>query len=140
MIDDLELAVRAIADDIRYPQTPDMTERVMERLQRAPAREPLPSRSRLVFALAAAAMIAVALVAAVSLSPSARRAVADWLGVDGIRITFDDSAPQEPSDNDLFLGSQVSADQAADAVDFDIAVPQELGEPDGYYFNRYVEG
>ena len=140
MIEDLDVALRAVADDIRYPQTPDMTGDVMARVRRAPVREPVTSRSRLVFALAAAALIAVALVAAVSLIPSARRAVAGWLGVDGIRITFDDSAPRDPIDNELFLGTPVSADQAAHAVDFDIAIPEELGEPDGYFVMRYVEG
>lgn len=132
----IETSLRSIGRDIAYPETPELTGPVMQRIARAPRTAPAPSRWSFRFALAAAAAIAIATFAAMALSPSARRAVADWLGVDGVRITFDDPVPAESLGEELFFGEPVSVEEAQALVDFDIAVPAELGSPDAVY----VEG
>jgi hypothetical protein len=66
--------------------------------------------------------------------------VADWLGIDGIRIEFDDSPSGPAPGDDLALGRRVSLSEARSLVDFDLAVPGALGEPDGVFHNRYVAG
>ena len=136
----IEDRIRAVALEIDYPPTPDMTSAVTARLRHEPAPVPLSRRSRLRPALAVAAAILVVLVATLGFSPSARRAVAGWLGVDGIRITFDEGVGDVPTVDDPQLGDRVSEETAAAGVAFEILVPAELGPPDGYYLNRDVEG
>ena len=127
---ELESALRTLGRDLSYPETPDLRGAVMARIESAPDPVPIGSRSRFRIALVAAAVVAIASVATVGLSPSARRAVADFLGVEGIRIEFDDSAPVEPRPSDRQLGERMTLAEAQTIVDFDIQVPAELGEPD----------
>lgn len=136
---ELETRLRALGRDVSYPHTPDVRNAVMARIERAPEFVVTGSPSRFRFALVAAVAAAIALIATVGLSPSARQAVADFLGVEGIRIEFDDSAPVEPGETDLQLGSRITLAEAQDAVEFDLAVPAELGEPDAVYIIRYAE-
>ena len=138
---ELDSALRTVARDVSYPATPDMTAAVMERVRHVPVAPVVVARpARFRFALAAAAVIAVAMVATVGLSPSARRAVAGWLGVDGIRITFDETERTQTVLGDLFLGQPSTLAEAQAAVEFDIAIPAELGAPDGVYVMRHIEG
>ena len=136
----IEERLRALALEIDYPPTPEMGSAVGARLRREPAALPVASRSWLRPALAVAAAIVVALVATLGFSPTARRAVAGWLGIDGIRITFDEGITDVPTVDDPQLGDRVAAETAAAGVAFDVLVPAELGPPDGYYLNRDVEG
>ncbi|MGH2807277.1 MAG: hypothetical protein ACRDKT_08375, partial [Actinomycetota bacterium] len=86
--------------------------------------------------VAAAAGVVVAL--AILALPTTRSAVADFLGIDGIRISFDDP-PDEPVSNELALGRRVDFDEAQSYVGFDLKVPQRLGDPDDIYINRYAD-
>ena len=137
---ELESTLRALGSDIAYPATPNMTAAVMHRVGPVPRPAPIARGPRFRLALVAAAVLAIATVATVGLSPTARRAVADWLGVEGVRITFDDSAPDLPSNGDPAFGRKVSLAEAEELVDFDIAIPAELGEPDAVYFMDVQDG
>ena len=135
----LETHLRMVGESLRYPETPDLTGNVTQRVTRAPSSVITPVRSR--FALGLAAAAAVALVAVVGVSPTARKAVAGWLGVDGIRITFDgDDELDQPVGEKLYLGSPATAGEAREAVAFEIATPAALGEPSAYYVRPGVEG
>lgn len=137
--DDVEAALRALGRAVRYPEMSDMTGAVMARITRAPS--PVRRRaSRPGVMLVAAATVAALLIVGIGVSPSARRAVAGWLGVDGITITFENDLPRVGLGSDLALGEQVPLDAAQDAVDYDIAVPTELGAPDGVFLARSVDG
>src|SRR5206468_6800824 len=97
----LERLVVQVGSLVDYPVLPDMSVAVSGRLQQAPAPSPWsPGSLRLrlrrglrpVF-VPAWQPVAVALIVLVALlsgtlafSPSARRAVADWLGLRGVRI------------------------------------------------------
>ncbi len=136
---ELERSLRDAAPRVPYPPTPDIRAAVVKRVRRAPDPVPIVTRSRLRLALAAACVAVSATVATVGLSPSARRAVADWLGVDGVRISFD-NVPLEGLEDELNLGRRVSFKEAQEVVDFEIAVPAVLGEPDAVFVRRDVEG
>jgi hypothetical protein len=92
---------------------------------------PITPRRRWVPA-AAASVILVALLLVVS--PQAREAVADLLGVAGIEIEFRPEL-EEPVGSDLDLGRAVSLQEAVESVGFPVSVPELPGEPDGVYIS-----
>ena len=136
----LEVDLRVVGDRLSFPETPDLTTKVMQRIASAPVRTLSPRRFRPGLVAAAAVGLAVALVVFLGTSPSARRAVAGWLGVDGIKITFDDRGSEQQVGSDLSLGSRVSLQDAQGVADFDIATPRALGEPDAYFVRDVAGG
>ncbi len=77
----------------------------------------------------------VVLVASLLLiSPRARQAVADFLGVAGIEIEFELEL-EPPIGEGLGLGGPVSLEEASDSVGFGVSVPSVLDEPDGVYLS-----
>jgi uncharacterized protein DUF4367 len=94
--------------------------------------------------------VAVALVALVSaltgtltFSPSARDAVARWLGLRGAGLEVVPSlppAPSRPLGEGLFLGRQVSLAVAEASVPYGVVVPtlSELGSPDEVYVDGRI--
>jgi hypothetical protein len=83
----------------------------------------------------------VAVISAVLLlSPTAREAVADWFGVGGVRITFDDEKPRLGAP--LGYGERVDAARAEELAAFDLRMPNVagLGEPDEYYVDLRIPG
>jgi hypothetical protein len=133
----LETRLVDLGSHIEYPAVPALTSLVRERIASAPARPLSWSRRPAVLVAAAAVMIAVLGVVAV---PTSREAVADFLGIDGIRISFDDPPAGEPVGTELALGKRVTFDEAEDYVGFDLKVPERLGDPDDIYLNRYAPG
>ena len=138
--------VRALQDarsHVAYPSTPDLAAPVRERLERAPA--PGPSRRRVwlepSWRLAAVGVALAIFLFAGSLTtlPSWRRAVADFLGVRGIRIELDERLPENIG-RELDLGERVSLADAEDAVGFDVLVPELLGTPGEVYVGEPPEG
>ncbi len=91
-------ALRELAAHLDYPPTPDLARAVRERLASAPTRRPRWYAPRLLLAprrLALAALLVAALVGAtLALSPTARNAVAEWLGLPGLTIIY---APDTPT-------------------------------------------
>jgi hypothetical protein len=154
--DGLERALRAAAPFVAYPDVADLAAVVSRRLREdavpAPARRRWTGvdlrravrpvlRPALQPALARAA-IALALIVTVLggtlvFSPSARRAVAGWLGLRGVKIevTPSSSPPRSPTPLGfgLDLGTQMTLAQAQAAVPFRILIPADLGAPDEVY-------
>ncbi|HXF57808.1 MAG TPA: hypothetical protein VNO34_09635 [Actinomycetota bacterium] len=96
---------------------------------------------------AAAAVLSLLLVltVALSLSPGARRAVAGWLGVGGVRVRVEatsPAAPVRPLGGGMDLGVRASLERAREAVEFPLLLPRlpELGAPDEVYLGRDLPG
>jgi hypothetical protein len=134
---DLQRALTDLAPAVGFPETPDLAGRVAAIVaQPAPARR----RLRLLPALATAAVVLLA--AFLVASPGAREAIADWLGIGGVRVTTqDDPAPTErlPGET-LGLGEPLSTLEARERVDIALRflAPDELGQPDATYFAEAV--
>lgn len=95
----------------------------------------------------AAAVVAAALAGAtvLVLSPGARRAVADLLGLRGERIKLvrtPPSAPARPLGEGLDLGKRITLAEARSAVSYPVLVPSDpaLGPPDEVYLSNAVPG
>jgi hypothetical protein len=127
---ELELALTQLGRELDYPEAPDLTGSVRQRL--AEGRRPLSWRRPLVIALAAVA-VAVGAVLAV---PQARSAIADWLGIGAVTIRFvEDLPPVELATGDLGVGEEVSLAEARSRVRFPVRVPtlDGLEDPVVYY-------
>ncbi len=123
--DELSALLEAVAVETDFPATPDLRLAVRARIAAPPS---LRERSFFARPAVGVAGILAALVAMVSVSLPARQAVADRLGLDGIRIEFDEIDPQGLDGPGLFmasLGRRVTDAQAQEAVGF------ELRGPDG---------
>lgn len=97
------------------------------------ARIELPRKRRLLPRLAIAAAAIVLLVTAVLLvSPAARTAVADWLGLRGVRIIRQPTPPPSPTvTQQADLGLKVSLPEAAEQLAIEILLPPQM--PDEVY-------
>jgi hypothetical protein len=143
---DLEHRLAALATEIDWPGTPELSSRVTARLTE-PARRVRPAWSRPSagrrWALAAAAMI-LAAAALVAYSPS-REAIAGWLNLHTIfqRVTHlatPSPQPSGPLGTRLGLGRQTTLDQARRQVAWQVAVPSSLGAPDEVYLQDPPDG
>jgi hypothetical protein len=128
----LETALVAAAAVIDVPATPPIAVAVRSRLTAAPT----PARRRFTPAFAFAAACLIGLVGVLTFSPAARDAVADFLGVDGIRIGPGEKDPSLDLGLELDLGRGVTAAEADTLVEFPVRVfhSEDLGAPDGYFF------
>ena len=134
----LESSLRALGPRVDFPETPALSVAVAERLP-APApsarRSSAPSARRSsapALALTTVALLAGFLVA----SPGAREAVADWFGIGGVRIVYQDPPlDARPEGGTLGLGERVSLTEAQGRVDFPLRLlaPAQLGLPDESY-------
>ena len=145
---DLERELTTLATEVDWPQSPDLSIRVIGLLpdrrggRRASAwwgRTLRPQR----WALAAAAIL-LALAALLAYSPS-REAIAGWLNLHTIiqRVPHLESPSPQPSGplgTRLGLGSQTSLDQARTQVAWKVAVPSKLGAPDEVYLQQPPDG
>lgn len=131
---DIERSLADLAAHVDYPPAPDLAPRVAARVRAAPARRG-PARARLV---AAAALVLVVAAAAVALPP-AREAIADFLGLGGVRIRTGEPVPA-PSPARLELGEPMSLAAAQQRVDFDVAVPDALGSEPEVFYDEVVPG
>ena len=124
---ELEQALRRLGDSLEFPAEPELTGRVRMRIEhRRPARPLLP-------AWAAAVLV---LVAAAFLVPGVRRAAADLLGLDDIRIVLREAPPHAPARSGLDIGSPFSLAEVRELVDFEVLVPSAVGEPGEVYLDR----
>src|SRR6266545_294756 len=133
----LERLVVQVGPLVNYPVLPDMSAAVGRRFRQAPVPSswsPGSLRLRLRRALrpvilpawqpvAVALIVLVALLSGtLALSPTARRAVADWLGLRGVRIEFTPtpSASPLPLGTGLNLGDKMTLAYAQTQVPFRI--------------------
>ena len=125
--DRLERALADLADVIVFPDAPDVVPQVMARIT---TRRAVPRRRAAVAGLAAAVIAGAVLVA----SPGARTAVADFLGIGGVKVTFKGEAP-DPTIRleDAELGPRVTLAEARRRVRFEVLVPESFGAPDAVY-------
>lgn len=131
-LSDLQQRLEMVADHVVYPAEPDLASSVRaaiasERARPTATRRPW-FRTRLAPALAALLLAAVALVAL----PTTRNAIADWIGLNGLRIGFG-GPPQEPLGTDLRLGRETTLEEAVAQAGFVIEPPALLGDPDEVY-------
>jgi hypothetical protein len=137
---ELELALHDLGRSIEFPPTPDVAARVRERLVegRAP-RLPLLNRRALVIALAVVGVAIGALMAV----PQTRGSILRFFHLRGVTIERVNEMPTVPLQRDfnkLFLGEQVTLDEARQRADFEVVVPEALGDPDGIYFQESPPG
>lgn len=133
-----------VARDVEFPETPALAERVRARIESGPlpvATIRLPrTRPRLAGpVLVAACIAALVLGLTLSLSVTARRAVADLLGVVGIRVTFGEEPPATPRPADqIRLGTPVSEAAANERAGFRVKVPGAASGTPTYYFDPAI--
>lgn len=143
MSDRLVTLLQDVARDAEFPETPPLATRARARIETGPrpvAEIRLPrTRPPLVkpVLVALAAVVAAAAVT-LSLSVTARRAVADLLGVAGIRITFDEDPQVTPMPlEEIDLGARVSLETASERAGFAVKTIPGLGEA-AFYFDPTV--
>jgi hypothetical protein len=153
---DLEIALRDLGPRMAYPTAgPDLALAVGSRIRSAeprttanvlrpvfrPAWQPAWQRA----AVALVAMVAL-LSGVLLVSPTARRAVATWLGLRGVKLEVVPTLPpatSRPLGEGLSLGRLVSLGEARREVPYRILVPTlpVLGSPDEVYLDpRINEG
>lgn len=142
---DLETRLRALADrDDLFPATPDFATEIGVQIEppRPDHRTRWVSRRSLRLAAMVALAVLAILVAALAV-PSSRTAIADFFGIEGIRIEFGGDAPEVPATpasigSSLLLGDETTLETAEAAAPFDIVMPADdaAGAPDELYLNR----
>ena len=153
----LEQALVELGTHLAYPPTPDAATAARRRLQTAQGRHRVGqgwavNPRRLVLA---AALLLALVGLALAASPTARRVIADRLGVRGIDIrqvpalppipptpSPVPSATPRPFGEGLSLGTRVTLDEARQRVNFELRLPTlpELGQPDEIYFDATPPG
>ncbi|HSK06086.1 MAG TPA: hypothetical protein VK990_01115 [Acidimicrobiia bacterium] len=123
----VESLLADLADHIDWPEPTVRHFELTPRLAR-----PRPERSRAHRWVSVTAALTVLVALLLVLSPQAREAVADLLGVAGIEIEFR-PVLEEPLGAGLGLGRETSLEEAVASVDFPVSIPEQLGEPDAVY-------
>lgn len=145
---ELERELRSLA--VQWPETPDLSAAVLARLAAEPAPVPAPRprpswRPALAYGLAA---LLAGLAITMAVSPDARSAVLEFLGLRSARIERrEPDAPPPPARRaplgaDLGLGEATSLAAAAGEAGFPVPVPRRapLGDPDAIYLGRTNAG
>ena len=134
MHNDLERSLHALRDHVEMPAAQDLSSAVMAALE-----TPAPSRrawwTRPAFALAA--VIVLGLAVTLVLSAPVREAVADLLGIGGVRIEFVESSEgptPKLSPSGLDLGDEATLAEAR--AELPVGVPAALGKPDAVYVDH----
>jgi hypothetical protein len=136
---ELEGALVDLGMRLAHPPTPDLAASVRRRLAQQPApRGPFwvafgPLQRRLALALVALLVLAGAVLA---LSPEVRTAVADRLGLRGVRISQIREVPSPlptATSSRLNLGQRITLEQVRAQVTYQILVPAALGAADEVY-------
>ena len=123
----IDLALRGLALEIRYPPTPDLARAVRRRLDAGDVPVPAPWRSgwRLFRRSSLAALVILLLVAGAVLAVG--------IGLRGLSIVFVESSPPAIGGR-LELGTPMTLAEAQAGAPFGVMVPTgEIGEPDEVY-------
>ena len=143
--DPLERRLRSLTDrDDLFPATPDIAGALFDLVRmEAPRsdRRGFPPAWRVA---AIVLLVALGLLVAALAIPTSRTAIADFFGIEGIRIELggdeETAVPGTPVSigGALLLGEQTTFDEAARAAPFEVAVPAGagVGEPDEVYLNQ----
>jgi hypothetical protein len=128
--------ITLLAEVIEFPPEPDLAARVGAEIRRGARPEPIRRRifTRPGFAYALAVTVAV-VGALLVFSPATRHAVADFLGIGGIRIEQTGESPA-PIARDLDLGARVPLEDIDGTAGFKVRVPAGLGRPDEVYLKN----
>jgi hypothetical protein len=116
-VTELERALLDLAAHVEFPPAPAL------RVPAAPPARRWPVR-RFVLALA---LLAAAAAAVFALSPGARGAILDWLGIEGVRIERVPELPDLPLRTDRPFGRPASLAEARRTVSYDVRVPRLRG-------------
>ena len=128
----VEALLREVGERIAWPQGVDIAPAVLGRLDRAAERP-----RRLALAWVGLALLATILILAI---PPAREAIADLLGVAGIRIELGTDEPTTAG-YELALGEEMTKAQVESESGRMIAVPADLPPPEAIYLsNSPLEG
>ncbi len=128
----VEALLREVGERIAWPQGVDIAPAVLGRLDRAADRP-----RRLALAWVGLALLVAVLILAI---PPAREAIADLLGVAGIRIELGADEPTAAG-YELALGEEMSKAQAESESGLEVATPADLAPPEAIYLsNSPVEG
>lgn len=151
---DLERALIDLGPRLAYPPTPDLAPAVRARLAAHPhARRP-PRRGFFTprWGLALAAVFVLLAGIPLVVSPSARTAVAERLGLRGVKITYVPTAPAPtpasptgapvPVEVHLGLGEPLTLAEAPARVPYRVLLPSlpDLGPPDQVFVTQVVPG
>jgi hypothetical protein len=138
----LERALRDLGREVEFPRAPDLAEEVGRRLRSEP--EPAPRKSpplvrgrleRRPLALGLAVLAAA--VGAAFAVPQTRAAILDLLGVGGATIERVETLPPAEERGLAVPGAPVSLEQAEQAADFPLRVPEGY---DAVYLDRSFRG
>ena len=131
---ELEHALRQLGGMVEFPPEPDLAGGVRRRLGEAPPRRFAPRR----LVVVALALLVVA-VGAVMVVPSARTAVLEWLGIEGVKVTRVETLPKVSLLNDFGLGERVSLAEARQQAPW-LVEPHldSLDPPDQIYYSKSV--
>lgn len=141
--DDLVLALRELGDRLDVPATVDPVAGAVGRIRATPTfsprvwspRRPNPRTRRVLAAAAAVLMVALAAVLA---APGSRHAVARWLGIGSVTVTYTGEVPRAAG-HTYDLGTPVPLAQAvsrADTAGWRLAAPSGAGDPAGAFVGR----
>ncbi|HEY7876093.1 MAG TPA: hypothetical protein VIG64_13335 [Actinomycetota bacterium] len=142
----LEGALLDLAPHVAFPAERDLSMRVTAAIRTETVRRDAPRiRRRPARAFAFAGGLAMAALLGLALTPATRDAVADFLGIGGVRITAGGGAAPTPTASagtNLALGELVTLEEARALVDFSILVPGASGfeEPDEVYVAGFPPG
>ena len=126
---ELEQELTALAGALEWPATPDLASRLY-----------LPARVQTSYprwALAAAAAIVIAL-AALAVYPPSREAIASWVNLHTSlrqvqQLPTPSPQPPGPLGSRLGLGGRVTLPEAQKRIEWRVAIPSTLGQPDEVY-------
>jgi len=131
-----DLHAELTALNVEWPATPDLVDGVLGRIEPAgPARRRLAWRPAIAYGVAA---VAAAFALTMAVSPDARSAVLEWLGLKSVKVERREPAAPPPSPgtlgSGLGLGTPVPLDEARDRSPFlRIPTADDLGDPDAVY-------
>ena len=130
---ELERSLTSLGPRIDWPNGADLTRSVRAAIDEEGQRR-APWRT---LAYAAAFVGLLSIVSLLSF-PGVRTAVADFLGIGGVRIDTRGPAPTPAAELDL--GEPVSLAQARDSVSFEVRLPDALRGPDSVWLDSGVTG
>lgn len=136
--------LQSVARDDAWPPTPPLATAVRTRIERGPmpvAEIRLPRTRPPLFrpVVVTISVVGLALGITLSLSATARRAVADLLGVVGIHVTFDEGPGVTPRPrSSIPLGPPVSRGIASERAGFDVRVPANVLGPPAFHYDPSI--